>query len=78
MRRFLAAGEWLLRHERDRADHVAARRVEEKGVLEGLPGLPDFRLTAKADRLDILGTGEVAIADYKTKNGIQSEAAHAH
>ncbi len=50
----------------------AARRaqgrafVEEQGALT-LPGVdPPFTLTARADRIDVLQTGEAAIFDYKT------------
>ncbi|WP_416899695.1 MAG: double-strand break repair protein AddB [Minwuia sp.] len=66
MRRFRAAGQWLLRTEAERPDRVAKRLVEAKGLVKGLPGLPDFTLTAKADRLDVLAKGTVTIADYKT------------
>lgn len=65
-KRFEMAARWLLRAEELRPDAVARRLVEEEGALRDPPGLPGFVLTAKADRLDLLGSGAVTIADYKT------------
>lgn len=66
MKRFEMAARWLLQAEADRSDAVARRLVEVEGELHDPPGLPGFVLTAKADRLDLLGSGAVTIADYKT------------
>lgn len=66
MKRFEMAAQWLLRAEENRQDAIAKRLVEVTGALHDPPGLPGFVLTAKADRLDLLGTGAVTIADYKT------------
>lgn len=65
-KRFEIAAQWLLQAEADRPDAIRERLVEVTGALHGPPGLPDFVLTAKADRLDLLGSGAVTIADYKT------------
>jgi ATP-dependent helicase/nuclease subunit B len=65
-KRFEIAAQWLLQAEADRPDAIRDRLVEVTGELHGPPGLPDFVLTAKADRLDLLGSGAVTIADYKT------------
>lgn len=65
-RRFESAAQWLLKTESERTDGIDRRLVEIEGELHGLAGLPDFVLTAKADRLDLLTGGGVVIADYKT------------
>lgn len=66
MKRFEMAARWLLKAENDRPDAIRKRLAEATGELRGPPGLPDFVLTAKADRLDLLESGAVTIADYKT------------
>lgn len=65
-RRFENAALWLLKAESERREAVAQRFAEIEGRIDGLPGLDGFVLTAKADRLDVLGGGGVAIVDYKT------------
>lgn len=46
---------------------IARAFVEQEGALT-LAGVdPPFTLTARADRIDILSTGEAAIFDYKTR-----------
>ncbi|PJK30619.1 double-strand break repair protein AddB [Minwuia thermotolerans] len=65
-RRFKNAAKWLLAEEGRRSERVTRRFAEIRGAVDGLPGLEDFRLTAKADRLDVTGDGGVVIVDYKT------------
>ncbi len=56
----------VLDWEAGRADDVAKRHAEVDGTLV-LPGAADaFRLTARADRIDELADGRLAILDYKT------------
>ncbi|MFQ6553762.1 double-strand break repair protein AddB [Aestuariibius insulae] len=55
---------WIVRTEAERQAAGTPHRLEGKGRI-ALPGL-DFTLTARADRIDRLGDGRVAIYDYKT------------
>ncbi|WP_417518478.1 double-strand break repair protein AddB [Minwuia sp.] len=66
MRRFEIAARWLLKVEGEREDRIEKRLAEIRGEISGLPGVPDFRLTATTDRLDVLARGGVTIVDYKT------------
>ncbi|TNE59487.1 MAG: double-strand break repair protein AddB [Alphaproteobacteria bacterium] len=63
--RFKAIADWFVERERARQnvkDHV----LEAKGELTfDAPGGP-FTLTARADRIDLLGGGGIGIYDYKT------------
>ncbi len=59
-----AAARWLLAVEAGRA--VRQRLAEQDGVHPGFPELPGFTLTARADRIDLMDDGSVAILDYKT------------
>lgn len=63
--KLLKVAPWFLAQEalRRQSGHPAV--IEEKGALSLQPQL-DFTLTAKADRIDILEDGSVAIFDYKT------------
>ncbi len=59
-RRFEKAARWLLDQEANDPAPVVRRFAEIKGVHPGLPGLADFRLTAKADRIDVMSDGKCA------------------
>ncbi len=60
--RFQRIARWFVRAEAARND-IAERRVEGKGRMAVTP---EFELTARADRLDRLVDGSLAIIDYKT------------
>jgi ATP-dependent helicase/nuclease subunit B len=60
--RFERIARWFVRVEAARAD-VAERHVEGTGRLDVTP---DFVLTARADRIDRLTDGNLAVIDYKT------------
>ncbi|MGH6926000.1 MAG: double-strand break repair protein AddB [Propylenella sp.] len=60
--RFEKIAAWFLATEAARTD-VAHRHVEGKGEMTVTPG---FVLSARADRLDVLRGGGLAIIDYKT------------
>lgn len=62
--RFQRISEWFLGFEAERSGTVGARRTELSGFLE--LGVPKFRLTGRADRIDILQNGRAEILDYKT------------
>ncbi len=61
--RFERIAQWFVAQEAERRPFVAASWTEAKGLLR-LDS--DFTLTAKADRLDRLGAGGLALIDYKT------------
>lgn len=64
--RFERVAAWFLEEERARRPAVARSFTEVTGRLEiGAPAGP-FILTAKADRIDALTDGGLAIIDYKT------------
>ncbi|MBC7908250.1 MAG: double-strand break repair protein AddB [Rhodospirillaceae bacterium] len=64
--RFLSVARWLVAHERERRPTVARSFCEIKGALEiASPGGP-FMLHARADRVDLLTDGTLALIDYKT------------
>ena len=60
--RFEKIARWFIGFEADRND-VVERNVEAKGTM---PAAPGFTLTVRADRVDRLGDGSLAIIDYKT------------
>jgi ATP-dependent helicase/nuclease subunit B len=64
--RFLRAGKWFLEYERKRRGGIVTSFVEAQGrlTLHGPAG--PFKLRAKADRIDVLKDGSIAILDYKT------------
>ncbi|MEH6629642.1 MAG: double-strand break repair protein AddB [Halopseudomonas aestusnigri] len=64
--RFQRIAKWFVEEERKRRKLVSKSHVEVTGkiVLSGPAG--DFTLTAKADRIDELAAGGLAILDYKT------------
>jgi ATP-dependent helicase/nuclease subunit B len=65
--RFKRIAQWLAREERAHRHETTECLGECVGslVLPGLPGGP-FELTARADRIDRLASGEFLLIDYKT------------
>ncbi len=64
--RFVAIAGWVTAKEASRRPDVAMAHAEVKGALEIIaPGGP-FTLIAKADRVDVLRDGTLALIDYKT------------
>lgn len=64
--RFRRLARWIVENEavlRSDAVHVFA---EVKGLLELKIGATDFKLSARADRIDILADGTARIVDFKT------------
>jgi ATP-dependent helicase/nuclease subunit B len=65
--RFAAIARWLIGWEAGRAARVAERHAEVAGALEiPLDGGMAFRLRGRADRIDRLTDGTLAIYDFKT------------
>ena len=64
--RFERVAAWLVEHERARRAHLFASYSEVAGSLQFATPAGAFTLTAKADRIDRLTTGGLAIIDYKT------------
>lgn len=64
--RFVRIAGWVLACERDRRPAAQPLAVEVKGrmALDGPAG--PFELTARADRIDRLDDGRLAVIDYKT------------
>ena len=64
--RFERIAEWFVEHEGDYRNSIRASRSELRGalVIEAPGG--DFTLIAKADRVDELTEGGLAIVDFKT------------
>ncbi|MCC7425425.1 MAG: double-strand break repair protein AddB [Alphaproteobacteria bacterium] len=65
--RFAVLAAWMAEQERARRPGLRASVAEVEGAmtLSGLPGGP-FCITARADRIDTLADGTIAIIDYKT------------
>jgi ATP-dependent helicase/nuclease subunit B len=64
--RFQSVARWLVAHERGRRPEVARTFCEIKGELPiAAPG-GEFVLHARADRVDLLRDGSLALIDYKT------------
>lgn len=64
--RFLSVARWLVTHEAPRRADIASIHCEIDGRLEvDAPGGP-FLLRARADRVDVLRDGSLALIDYKT------------
>ncbi len=64
--RFARIADWFLAEERRRRETLVTLGTEIKGTMN-LPGpAGDFTLVAKADRIDRLADGRLAIIDYKT------------
>ena len=64
--RFERIATWFIDTERERRRTLSATASEVDGslVIDGLEGA--FTLTAKADRIDTLADGSLAVVDYKT------------
>lgn len=64
--RFRAVARWLAEHERARRPDVARIHTEIKGALELQGPAGPFLLHARADRVDEMKDGTLALIDYKT------------
>ena len=64
--RFAAIARWLVAFEAARSAKVAARHAEISGTLDIPAGDGVFTLRGRADRVDVMADGSVAIYDYKT------------
>jgi ATP-dependent helicase/nuclease subunit B len=72
--RFERIASWFIAKERERRPLLAASLAEAAGeLLIALPRCRPFTLRAKADRIDRLAAGGLAIIDYKT-GGVPSMA----
>ncbi|KZD12305.1 double-strand break repair protein AddB [Oceanibaculum pacificum] len=60
--RFERIASWFVAAERERHDGIARTLTELRGQID----LAGFTLTAKADRIDLLKDGTLALIDYKT------------
>jgi ATP-dependent helicase/nuclease subunit B len=64
--RFASAARWFLEFEAQRRSAIVQSWLERKGQITlATPG-GDFRLVARADRIDQMTSGGAAILDYKT------------
>ncbi|MFD1697226.1 double-strand break repair protein AddB [Roseibium aestuarii] len=64
--RFLRIAEAFIAFEGRRSGRLDKRYLEISGGLElALPGV-EFRLTGRADRIDLLNDGTISVLDYKT------------
>ena len=57
--------EWFFGFERERRAEIAVSLVECEGSID-IPEGGGFRLTARADRIDVTTSGEAVLIDYKT------------
>lgn len=64
--RFAAMGRWFMQWEMSRAPDVAHRSAEVGGSLAFPLKEGTFSLRGRADRIDLLNSGAVAIYDFKT------------
>ena len=64
--RFERIARWFLETERDRRPGFLPLATEVEGALDLEAPAGDFRLTAKADRIDRTEAGALEIIDYKT------------
>lgn len=64
--RFARIAAWVLERERERRPAAKPLAVEVKGSLVMSAAAGPFTLTARADRIDRLADGRIAIIDYKT------------
>jgi ATP-dependent helicase/nuclease subunit B len=64
--RFERVAGWIIAQERSRRPTIRPLATEVRGSLEFDGRLQPFTLTAKADRIDRLADGRLAIIDYKT------------
>jgi ATP-dependent helicase/nuclease subunit B len=63
---------WFIEQERQRRQEARPLRTEVAGRMTVPAAYKDFVLTAKADRVDLLADGGLAIIDYKT-GGVPSK-----
>jgi ATP-dependent helicase/nuclease subunit B len=64
--RFERIARWFADWEGKRRAHVEAVQAEIRGEIEIPLGQRSFHLSARADRIERLGSGDYAILDYKT------------
>jgi ATP-dependent helicase/nuclease subunit B len=64
--RFQRIAAWWLGEEKKRRPTLLKTETEVKGELVVPGSVPPFTLTARADRIDLLKDGAIAIIDYKT------------
>lgn len=64
--RFERIARWFLAFERERRAEAVQILAEQKGELSFDAPAGRFKLTAKADRIELLGGDAIAIGDYKT------------
>lgn len=64
--RFTSVAHWLVAHERERRTQVERSFCEIKGALEIAAPAGPFLLHARADRIDRMDDGTLALIDYKT------------
>ena len=64
--RFKRIARWFLETERDRRPGILPLATEVQGVRDFDAPAGPFRLTAKADRIDLTEAGALEIIDYKT------------
>lgn len=65
-RRFRRAAEWFARFHAGEAQSIARSLTELRGEIELAAPAGPFRLTARADRIDMRADGTLSILDYKT------------
>ena len=64
--RFQRIAAWFVNWEMQRRPQIAALLAEKQGTIEFPIGTRTFRLSARADRIERLADGRLAILDYKT------------
>ncbi|MGE0752003.1 MAG: double-strand break repair protein AddB [Variibacter sp.] len=64
--RFVRAAQWFVGWDEDRRALIASMHAEVEGTLDIALGERTFRLVTRADRIERLRDGSVAILDYKT------------
>jgi ATP-dependent helicase/nuclease subunit B len=64
--RFLRIAQWFSGFERERRSNVDKLSVEISGSLPVTQGAREFKLRARADRIEHLQDGRFALIDYKT------------
>lgn len=74
--RFQRISSWFLAHEAARSPQVLKRHTELDGKLE--LKILEFRLRGRADRVDILQSGQAEIIDYKTGQPPSKNQVEAH
>jgi ATP-dependent helicase/nuclease subunit B len=67
--RYLRIARWFAQWDRDRRDGIATLHAEIDGEVTFKVGARDFKLTARADRIEWRKDGSYAIIDYKTGAG---------